>query len=172
MVSKILPRDELAALLATHRATGAHIVCTNGVFDLMHIGHLRYLQAARAMGDLLVVGVNSDDSTRHLKGPTRPLVPEAERAEMLAGLTCVDYVTIFPEDTAEELLRILHPAIYVKGGDYTIDADPTASAMAPKPLREAAIVRAYGGQIVLVPYVPGHSTTELIEQIVAGTRQK
>lgn len=174
----ILPLAELAALLAPRQAAGACIVCTNGVFDLMHIGHLRYLTTARAMGDLLVVGVNSDASTRRLKGPTRPLVPAAERAEMLAGLTCVDFVTIFEETTAEELVRVLHPAIYVKGGDYTINnassSDPgtsSASAVAAKPLPEAAIVLAYGGRVQLVPYVPGHSTTELIDRIVEGSHQ-
>lgn len=166
----ILPRAALAALLDERRANGARIVCTNGVFDLMHIGHLRYLQAARAMGDLLVVGVNSDTSTRRLKGSSRPLVPETERAEMLAGLTCVDFVTIFPEDTAEELMRVLRPAVYVKGGDYSLDS--AAAGAVSKTLPEAAIVRAYDGHIALVPYVPGHSTTELITTIIAGSHQE
>ena len=174
----ILPLAALAALLAPRQAAGAHVVCTNGVFDLMHIGHLRYLTTARAMGDLLVVGVNSDASTRRLKGPTRPLVPAAERAEMLAGLACVDFVTIFEETTAEELVRVLHPDIYVKGGDYTItntgDGDPgtsSATAVPAKPLPEAAIVLAYGGRVQLLSYVPGHSTTELIDRIVEGSHQ-
>lgn len=167
----VLTRTTLAALLDERRATGARIVCTNGVFDLMHIGHLRYLQAARAMGDLLVVGVNSDASTRTLKGPARPLVPERERAEMLAGLACVDFVTIFSEDTAEELVRVLRPAIYVKGGDYTIESGSATTGMSNKPLPEAAIVRAYGGRVALVPYVPGHSTTELIATIIAGSQE-
>ncbi len=112
---KILDRDELSQRLA---GLNSHIICTNGVFDLMHIGHLRYLEAARAMGDLLVVGVNSDASTRRLKGAGRPIVPQDERAAMLAGLACVDIVTIFEEDTAEELVRLVRPAVYVKGGDY------------------------------------------------------
>ena len=101
----VIPREQLHALLAPLRARGARIVFTNGVFDLLHLGHLRYLQQARTLGDLLVVGVNSDESTRHLKGPQRPLVPEAERAELLAALDCVDYVTIFGEQTAEATLR-------------------------------------------------------------------
>lgn len=174
--SKVLPLADLAALLVPRQAAGAVIVCTNGVFDLMHIGHLRYLQAARALGDLLVVGVNADASTRRLKGPTRPLVPATERAEMLAGLACVDYVTIFPEETAEILVRTLRPAIYVKGGDYTISngtdpGTPPASPIPAKPLPEAAIVQGYGGRVVLVPYLPGHSTTELIDRIVEGSRR-
>jgi D-glycero-beta-D-manno-heptose 1-phosphate adenylyltransferase len=167
--AKICTRDELLARIAPLRLAGSRVVCTNGIFDLMHIGHLRYLQAAREMGDLLVVGVNADASTRRLKGPTRPIVPQAERAEMLAGLGCVDFVTIFAEDTAEELVRVVQPEIYVKGGDYTI-GDGTASANPnAKPLPEAAIVRAAGGRVALIPYVPGHSTTELIARIVEGS---
>jgi len=161
---KILPRDALISRLNDIRASRQRIVCTNGVFDLMHIGHLRYLRAARALGDVLLVGVNSDGSTRRLKGPTRPLVPETERAELLAGLACVDLVTIFDEDTAEELVRITQPDFYVKGGDY---ADSTVAGTSPaaKRLPEADIVRAQGGHVVLIPYVPGHSTSALIESI-------
>ncbi len=175
---KIMTRDALARILAARRAGGAVVVLTNGIFDLMHIGHLRYLMTARSMGDLLVVGVNSDASTRRIKGPQRPIVPEAERAEMLAGLACVDYVTIFPEDTAEDLVRALRPDVYVKGGDYTINntitsGSGTTSALegASKPLPEAAIVQAYGGRVELVPYIPGHSTTELINRIAAGSQR-
>ncbi len=169
---KFCTREALLAMLAPLRLAGARIVCTNGIFDLMHIGHLRYLAAARAMGDVLVVGVNADASTRRLKGPARPIVPQAERAEMLAGLACVDFVTIFDEDTAEELVRALQPEVYVKGGDYTIDSgDGTASASPmAKPLPEAAVVRGYGGRVALIPYVPGHSTTELLARIVEGSR--
>jgi rfaE bifunctional protein nucleotidyltransferase chain/domain len=166
--TKICTRDGLLARLAPLRLAGARVVCTNGIFDLMHIGHLRYLRAARGMGDLLVVGVNADASTRRLKGKTRPIVPAIERAEMLAGLSCVDFVTIFAEDTAEELVRAVQPDIYVKGGDYMLDGDVNAPTV--KPLPEAAIVRAYGGRVELIPYVPGHSTTELIVRIIAGNR--
>lgn len=183
--AKILDRPALIAQLTARRAAAPiRVVLTNGIFDLMHVGHLRYLVAARALGDLLVVGVNADASTRRLKGPSRPVVPEAERAEMLAGLACVDLVTIFPEDTAEALVDAVQPDIYTKGGDYTLapaSADPaaytgtsgaptTAPASAVKPLPEAARVARYGGQVVLVPYVPGHSTTELISRIVAGSQ--
>jgi rfaE bifunctional protein nucleotidyltransferase chain/domain len=183
--SKILDRPALIAHVAARRAAApTRVVLTNGIFDLMHVGHLRYLVAARALGDLLVVGVNADASTHRLKGPTRPIVPEAERAEMLAGLACVDLVTIFPEDTAEDLVDAIQPDIYTKGGDYTLAptaADPpaytgtsgTTTPSAPgaaKPLPEAAHVARYGGRVVLVPYVPGHSTTELISRIVAGSQ--
>ncbi|MBA3827272.1 MAG: adenylyltransferase/cytidyltransferase family protein [Ktedonobacterales bacterium] len=170
--AKLCTRTELLARLAPLRLAGAQVICTNGIFDLMHIGHLRYLAAARAMGDVLVVGVNADASTRRLKGPARPIVPQAERAEMLAGLGCVDFVTIFDEDTAEELVRAIQPEVYVKGGDYTMESeDGTASAkLTVKPLPEAAVVRSYGGRVALIPYVPGHSTTELIARIVEGSR--
>lgn len=159
---KILKRSELAAEVARRQAAGARGVFTNGCFDLLHLGHIRYLQDARALGDFLVLGLNSDESICFLKGSGRPLVPEDERAEMLAALACVDYVTIFPEKTANALIDALHPAIYVKGGDY-------AGAQSGEPdlsrLPEASSVLAYGGTIRLIPYLPGHSTTELIATI-------
>ena len=164
---KIQDRAALAALLRERRATGQSVVFTNGCFDLLHLGHVRYLQEARSLGDLLVVGLNSDDSARALKGPNRPLVPQAERAEVLAALACVDYVTIFDEITAVALVETLRPDVYVKGGDYAMPgsaAQPTAINYAKLP--EAAPVLAAGGQVRLIPYVPGHSTTELIERIV------
>lgn len=155
-MSKLLSRDALAALLATLPGT---TVFTNGCFDLMHVGHLRYLQAARALGDRLVIGLNSDASVQRLKGETRPILPEDERAELLAGLGCVDFVTIFDEPTADPLLALLKPQIYAKGGDYT-----------PETLPEAPTVRAYGGEIRIIPFVPGRSTTSLIERIQALPR--
>jgi D-glycero-beta-D-manno-heptose 1-phosphate adenylyltransferase len=168
---KICTRADLVTRLDLLRAADARIVLTNGVFDLMHIGHLRYLQEARDFGDALVVGINSDASTRSLKGPSRPFVPEAERAEMVAGLACVDLVTIFDELTAVELARVVRPQIYVKGGDYSVPAytdhdQGSASDAAAKPLPEAAIILELGGRVELVPYLPGHSTTELISRIV------
>jgi rfaE bifunctional protein nucleotidyltransferase chain/domain len=159
---KIQDQAELAALLRVHREAGQSIVFTNGCFDLLHMGHVRYLQEARSLGDLLVVGLNSDDSARALKGPNRPLVPQDERAEVLAALACVDYVTIFEEITAVALVETLRPDVYVKGGDY---ATPSAAINYAK-LPEAAPVLAAGGQVRLIPYVPGHSTSELIERIV------
>lgn len=158
-MSKVLPRAELAAVLAGLPGT---TVFTNGVFDLMHVGHLRYLQAARALGDRLVVGVNADSSVKRLnKGPERPILPEEERAELLAGLACVDYVTIFDEPTADAVLAALQPTVYAKGGDYTPDSLP-----------EAPTVRAYGGRIEILPFVPGRSTTSLIARIIATTPER
>ncbi|WP_029215301.1 adenylyltransferase/cytidyltransferase family protein [Kallotenue papyrolyticum] len=158
-----ITRAALQTLRQQWRSEGRTVVLTNGVFDLLHLGHLQYLQAARALGDLLIVGLNSDASTRHIKGPQRPLVPQAERAALLLGLRPVDYVTIFDEPTAEALVAALQPDVYVKGGDYAVAHAP---AGAGKPLPEARIVAAYGGRVVLIPYLPGHSTSELIERIV------
>lgn len=190
----ILPRDRLAAIIAEEQAAGARCVFTNGVYDLIHVGHVQLLWRARALGDLLVVGLNSDASTRRLKGPSRPLIPEGERAEMLASLAMVDYVTIFDEDTAGETIAALRPAVYVKGGDYaTADPgsrtrdylvgpddlrrlvegqEPADSALAAlsglvERLPEAPVVASYGGSLALLTYLPGHSTTELIERIIS-----
>jgi D-beta-D-heptose 7-phosphate kinase/D-beta-D-heptose 1-phosphate adenosyltransferase len=155
---------------------------TNGVFDLLHLGHLRYLERARSLGDVLVVGVNSDESTRRMKGATRPLVPANERAELLAALTCVDFVTIFEETSAEALLALLRPEVYVKGADYadsaarkqdtllTVEALRQALAVPGDlaiRLPEARIVADYGGSLALLAYLPGHSTSILIDRIVA-----
>ncbi|HEX4713740.1 MAG TPA: adenylyltransferase/cytidyltransferase family protein [Ktedonobacteraceae bacterium] len=159
---KIVRRDKLAAEVARRQANGERGVFTNGCFDLLHLGHVRYLQDARALGDFLVLGLNGDESVAFLKGAGRPLVPAVERAEILAALTCVDYVTIFPEKTANAIVELLRPAIYVKGGDWhaTPGNDPN-----PKRLPEAPSVLAYGGTVRLIPYLPGHSTTELIAAI-------
>jgi rfaE bifunctional protein nucleotidyltransferase chain/domain len=152
---KIVPVEALLAALRPRRAAGERVALTNGTFDLVHIGHLRSLEQARALGDLLVVGVNSDASVRSYKAPGRPIVPQAERAELIAGLACVDFVVIFDEPTAENLLRAVRPDIYVKGADY-----------ATRPLPERPIVEAYGGEIVLVDLEAGHSTTDLVAEIV------
>ena len=152
--------EELLRLRREWRESGKIVVCTNGVFDLLHFGHLDYLTAARALGDILVVGLNSDSSTRRYKGPLRPLVPEHERAALLLALEPADYVTIFDEPTAERLVEALRPDIYCKGGDYG-----SAGGLA-KPLPEAAIAERYGGRVELIPYLPGHSTTDLILRIV------
>jgi rfaE bifunctional protein nucleotidyltransferase chain/domain len=147
---------ELAALveeLAPVRIGRARVVLTNGIFDLLHVGHLRYLRAARAFGDLLVVGVNADLAVGK---PGRPLVPDVERAELLAALEPVDYVVIFGEPTADELLLALRPSVYVKGGDYSLDTLP-----------ERATAERLGVSIAFVPLVPGHSTTALLEAIRA-----
>ena len=151
---KIHQRSELASILQQAKADGAVVVTTNGCFDVLHLGHLRYLQASRQLGDLLVVAVNSDNSVRQLKGENRPLVPEEERAEMLAGLECVDYVVIFPELTPIDLLAELKPNIHVKGGDYKLEQ-----------LIERDVVEANGGKVIVGLNVPGKSTTNLIQVI-------
>ena len=148
---------ELLELRAAWRVAGLRVVCTNGVFDLLHYGHLTYLEAARALGDVLVIGLNSDRSTRAYKGPLRPLVPEHERAALLLALQPVDYVVIFDDETAEQLVEHLQPDVYCKGGDY--------GGASGKVLPEARVVERYGGQVELIPYLPGHSTSELIERI-------
>jgi rfaE bifunctional protein nucleotidyltransferase chain/domain len=152
---KVVSIDVLLAALAPRRAAGARVALTNGTFDVVHVGHLRSLEQARAHGDILVVGINSDTSVRSYKAPNRPIVPQAERAELIAGLACVDYVVIFDEPTAERLLAQIRPEVYVKGADY-----------ATKPLPERPIVEGYGGQVVLVPLEAGHSTTDLVADIV------
>lgn len=178
----VIARDQLAEQLIPEHERGMNVVFTNGVFDLLHLGHLRYLRRARRLGDVLVVGVNSDESTRQLKGPTRPLVPEDERAELLAALDCVDYVTIFGEKTAQATVKLLRPEVYVKGADYAtgekrqqdtiFSNEALRQALAANPdlgkrLPEARIVAHYGGSLALLAYLPGHSTSELIERIVA-----
>lgn len=155
MTTKVLPRDQLLSLLSSERAKGKRIVFTNGCFDLMHIGHTRYLQAARALGDILVVGVNSDASVHTLeKAPDRPIVPEAQRAEILAALGCVDFVVIFNESDPLQLITAVQPDVLVKGGDWGIDR-----------IVGREIVEARGGVVKTIPLVPGLSTTTLIQRI-------
>lgn len=138
------------------RQQGRIIVFTNGHFDLLHAGHLDYLEKARVLGDALIVGLNGDASTRLLKGEGRPIIPAEERARLLSALRVVDGVVIFEEATAESVLHAMQPDIYVKGGDYT-----------DKPLPERAIVEAYGGRVVLIDYLPDHSTTNIITKVRA-----
>lgn len=141
---------------AWRRAQPGRVVFTNGVFDLLHPGHVDVLRAARAQGDALIVGLNSDASVRRLKGPERPVRNEAERAYVLAALRCVDVVTVFEEDTPLELVRAVLPDVIVKGGDYTEDT-----------VVGAPEVRARGGAVVIVPLTPGQSTTSIIEKLRA-----
>lgn len=145
----------LELMLEPHRKHGDVIVSTNGVFDLLHVGHIRYLRAARNLGDLLVVGINSDSSTSALKGSGRPFIPESERAELIAALESVSYVTLFNESTPERLLEMIRPTIHVKGGDYSAEDLP-----------ESAIVEMHGGRVEVIPYVPGRSTTALAAHIL------
>ena len=152
----LLTFDAAQPARAHLRAMGKRLVFTNGHFDLLHVGHLDYLEKARALGDALWVAVNGDASSAHLKGTGRPIVPAQERARLIAALRPVDAVLIFDDPTANRLLQSLQPEIYVKGGDY-----------AQKPLPERPTVAAYGGQIMLIDYLPDHSTTGLIARIKA-----
>lgn len=155
MSEKIKSQAELLALLDKHRTEGKRIVFTNGCFDLMHIGHTRYLQAARDLGDVLVVAVNSDRSARSLnKGPGRPIVPDAQRAEVVAALGCVDYVVLFPEPDPGALIARIQPDVLVKGGDW-----------APEQIVGRETVEARGGTVRTIPLIPDVSTTALVEQI-------
>ena len=155
MITKVVSREHLLSKLAEKRAQGKRIVFTNGCFDLMHIGHTRYLQTARALGDVLVVGVNSDASVRTLdKASDRPIVPEAQRAEMLAALGCVDFVIMFDESDPLQLITDVQPDILVKGGDWAIDR-----------IVGREIVEARGGVVKTIPLVPGLSTTGLLQRI-------
>jgi D-beta-D-heptose 7-phosphate kinase/D-beta-D-heptose 1-phosphate adenosyltransferase len=155
MSMKVMTREQLVPLLHAARTQGKRIVFTNGCFDLMHVGHTRYLQAAKDLGDLLVVGVNSDASVRTLnKSPDRPVVTEAQRAEVLAALGCVDYVAIFSEPDPLNLITAVQPDVLVKGGDWDIDR-----------IIGRGVVEQRGGAVRTIPLVPGMSTTALIQRI-------
>jgi rfaE bifunctional protein nucleotidyltransferase chain/domain len=159
MSPKIVELEELSDRCEKLRSAGKKIVATNGCFDLLHVGHVRYLQAARALGDLLVVGLNGDDSIHELKGAGRPITTQSDRAEILAALACVDLVTIFPEIRATKFLAAVRPAVYVKGGDYT-----------PRTLdeEELTILNEVEAAIRLIPFETGYSTSGLIERICKG----
>jgi len=163
MNPKIVELAELSDRCEKLRSAGKKIVATNGCFDLLHVGHVRYLQAARALGDLLVVGLNGDRSVHQLKGGGRPITTQSDRAEILAALACVDLVTIFPEIRATNFLGTVRPAVYVKGGDYT-----------PETLdeEERAILKEIGAAIRLIPFETGYSTSGLIDQICKGKTEK
>jgi D-glycero-beta-D-manno-heptose 1-phosphate adenylyltransferase len=152
--NRILDRNRLIARVAIARKNGARVVLANGCFDILHVGHVRYLEGARALGDLLVVGINSDAQVRSLKGPGRPVVPERERAELVAALRAVDFVTIFPEPTVEALLRATRPDIHAKGTDYTEESVP-----------ERDVVRSFGGRVAIVGDPKQHSTTEMLKAL-------
>ena len=151
---KRLSHNALAAIVAARQAGGERIVFTNGVFDILHVGHARYLAEARALGDALIVAVNTDSSVRGLKGDKRPIVPEEERAELLASLACVDYVTIFDTPTPVPLLEQVRPFIYAKGGDYVLENLP-----------EAPVMRGWGGEVRILSLIRGRSTTNIIARI-------
>jgi rfaE bifunctional protein nucleotidyltransferase chain/domain len=156
METKIIDMNELAQRARELRAAGRKLVATNGCFDLLHVGHVRYLQAARRLGDVLAVGLNGDRSVRELKGNGRPINNEEDRAEVLAALECVDFVTIFPETRATQFILAGQPAIYAKGGDYTAE---TLNA------EERAALQEVGAEICIIPFEKGYSTSVLLEQL-------
>lgn len=152
--ARILERTRLIARVAIARRNGARIVFANGCFDILHVGHVRYLEAAKALGDLLVVGINTDAQVRALKGAGRPFVPERERAEVIASIRAVDLVTIFPEATVETLLIAIRPDIHAKGTDYTTDTVP-----------EREVVRSYGGRVAIVGDPKDHSSSQMLMRL-------
>ena len=152
--SLILDRDALVARISTEKAGGSRIVLANGCFDILHAGHVRYLEGARALGDMLVVGINSDEQVARLKGAGRPVLPERERAELVASLQAVDLVTIFAEPTVSELLLAIKPDVHAKGTDYTEETVP-----------ERDVVRSYGGRVAIVGDPKDHSTSEILKKV-------
>ena len=153
-MGKIVTRSEAAVASAGLKAAGKTLVFTNGVFDLLHVGHLRYLTQARGLGDALMVGLNAVACVKRLKGELRPILPEAERAELLAGLACVDYVCLFEEDDPRELIKAVVPGLLVKGGDWPIDK-----------ILGRDTVEAAGGKVMSLPFVEGRSTTTIVQDI-------
>jgi len=154
-MNKITPRNELKATVDRLKREGKKVVFTNGCFDILHAGHTRYLRDARKLGDALILALNSDSSVRSIKGPMRPIVPEAERAEVVASLDSVDYVTVFDELTPLELIEFLQPDVIVKGGDW-----------AEKDIVGAEAVRKWGGRVAIMPEIEGASTTNIIDKVL------
>jgi rfaE bifunctional protein nucleotidyltransferase chain/domain len=150
----IVSREELIKIVAQARAADLRVVLANGCFDVLHVGHVRYLAGARNEGDLLIVAVNSDEQVRQQKGENRPVLPETERAEIVAALESVSYVTIFDEPTVEELLLALKPDVHAKGTDYTVDTVP-----------EREVVRSYGGRVAIVGDPKDHSTSQILSRM-------
>jgi len=150
----VVSREDLPQLAESLRAQGKTVVTTNGCFDLLHVGHVRILKAAKELGDALIVGLNSDRSVANLKGPTRPITSENDRAEILASLACVDFVTVFDEDTPVEFLKLVRPNIHVKGSDYK-----------PGDLAETPVVEGFGGRVKILELVPDRSTSSIVDRI-------
>lgn len=153
----VTQHNKLAQIVRDRQERGERVVFTNGVFDILHVGHVRYLTEARALGDSLIVAVNADSSVRQFKGDRRPIMPEDERMELVDALRVVDYVTLFATRTPVPVIEQVRPALYVKGGDYTINALP-----------EASVVRAYGGEVRILSLIAGRSTTNIIASICAA----
>jgi len=161
MKEKIKNQKNLTKIIEGLKNEGRRIVFTNGCFDLLHVGHVRYLEGAKALGDILIIGINSDASVRGLKGPLRPILPVEERAEILSGLGCVDYVTVFDEPTPLKLVTLLQPHVLVKGGDWTREE-----------VVGKDVVEGSGGKVVIIPFVSGSSTTTIIEAILKRHEKK
>jgi D-beta-D-heptose 7-phosphate kinase/D-beta-D-heptose 1-phosphate adenosyltransferase len=161
MKEKIKAQKELLRIINSLKAEGKRIVFTNGCFDLLHVGHVRYLEKAKALGDVLVIGVNSDASVRKLKGPKRPILPEKERTEILSGLGCVDYITLFNEMDPLKLITSLRPDVLAKGGDW-----------AKEQIVGKEVVERSGGKVVVIPFVKGASTSNLIQTILKRFQKK
>ncbi len=153
-MGQVIQREDLELLGNELRSQGKSIVSTNGCFDLLHVGHVRILKAAKELGDVLVVGINSDASVRKLKGDSRPINKQADRAEIISSLAAVDYATIFDEDTPVEFLKLLKPNLHVKGSDYK-----------PSDLAETPIIESFGGKLVILELVPNYSTTSLVSKL-------
>jgi len=152
--ARILEPSDLLAVVKAAKRKGSQIVLANGCFDVLHVGHIRYLEAAKALGDLLIVAVNSDEQTRRLKGDGRPLVPQDQRAQIVSALEAVDLVTIFDEPTVEQLLLVLKPDVHAKGTDYTENTVP-----------ERNVVRSFGGRVAIVGDPKNHSSSEIIDKV-------
>ncbi len=155
MKEKIKNREELHRIIQDLKAKRKRVVFTNGCFDLLHVGHIRYLEKARTLGDVLVVGLNTDRSVQTIKGPLRPILPEEERAEVLSGLGCVDYVTLFDEPTPLQLITFLKPDVLVKGGDWTKET-----------VVGREVVEESGGEVIILPFIEGSSSSNIIETIL------
>lgn len=155
--SRFVAPSELASIIEQAKADGKKVVFTNGVFDFVHAGHLEYLEKARALGDMLVMAINTDASVQRIKGPTRPINSEEDRANVLCGLRCVDYVTLFGEDTPTQILDLLKPSIHAKGGDYD-----------PEKMPETPTVRKHGGEVVIIPLKEGYSNSKQFARIKAA----
>ena len=153
-MGRVVSESELQQLVAADKAAGRTVAFANGCFDVLHVGHVRYLAGAAAEGDRLIVAVNDDDAVRGLKGPNRPVLNAADRAELVAALRVVDYVVVFPDATVARLLELLHPDVHCKGTDYTVDSVP-----------ERETVKAYGGRVAIVGDPKDHSTSELLQKI-------
>ena len=161
MKDKIYDLTVLTELVAAHKNEGEKVVFTNGCYDIIHIGHIRCFQEAKSLGDILIVALNSDRSVRTLKGPSRPIIPDYERAEIIAAMESVDYVTIFDQEDPLEIISTIKPDVLVKGGDWTIDT-----------IVGKNVVESYGGKVLSLPMVPDISTSSIIENIVSHLSQK